>query len=37
MQQLGMTYAITYFPEAATDHSGVELFAAEVIPALVSA
>jgi alkanesulfonate monooxygenase SsuD/methylene tetrahydromethanopterin reductase-like flavin-dependent oxidoreductase (luciferase family) len=34
MQRLGMTYAITYFAEAATDRSGVELFANEVIPAL---
>ncbi|MFN8079425.1 MAG: LLM class F420-dependent oxidoreductase [Kineosporiaceae bacterium] len=30
----GMTYAITYFQEAAHDTSGIELFAAEVIPAL---
>ena len=36
MEQLGMTYAITYFSEAATDHSGVELFATEVIPALAA-
>jgi F420-dependent oxidoreductase-like protein len=34
LEGLGMTYAITYFPEAATDSSGIELFAAEVIPAL---
>jgi len=34
MEQLGMTYAITYFSEAATDRSGIELFAAEVISAL---
>ncbi|GLY28480.1 LLM class F420-dependent oxidoreductase [Kineosporia sp. NBRC 101731] len=34
MKQLGMTYAITYFPEAATDFSGVELFQKEVVPAL---
>jgi F420-dependent oxidoreductase-like protein len=34
MQKLGMTYAITYFAEAATDSSGIELFATEVIPAL---
>ncbi len=30
----GMTYAITYFQEAAWDPSGIELFAREVIPAL---
>ncbi|MFT4287260.1 LLM class F420-dependent oxidoreductase [Nocardioides sp.] len=30
----GMAYAITYFPEAAYDRSGIELFAREVIPAL---
>lgn len=30
----GMTYAIVYFPEAAYDTSGLELFAREVIPAL---
>jgi hypothetical protein len=29
-----MTYAITYFAEAAYDRSGVELFESEVIPAL---
>jgi F420-dependent oxidoreductase-like protein len=34
MQDLGMTYAITYFAEAATDDSGVRLFAEEVVPAL---
>ncbi len=34
LEALGMTYAITYFAEAATDRSGIELFAAEVIPAL---
>jgi F420-dependent oxidoreductase-like protein len=33
-EQLGMTYAITYFGEAATDRSGIELFANEVVPAL---
>jgi F420-dependent oxidoreductase-like protein len=33
-RDLGMGYAILYFPEAAYDHSGVELFAKEVIPAL---
>lgn len=30
----GMTYPILYFPEAATDTSGIELFEQEVIPAL---
>ena len=30
----GMDYAITYFPEAAYDRSGLELFAREVVPAL---
>jgi F420-dependent oxidoreductase-like protein len=30
----GMAYAITYFPEAAYDTSGLELFAAEVAPAV---
>ena len=34
MQALGMTYAITYFPEAAYDTSGLELFEREVVPAL---
>jgi F420-dependent oxidoreductase-like protein len=34
LERLGMTYAITYFAEAAADRSGVELFASEVIPAL---
>ncbi len=34
LQQAGMTYAITYFAEAAYDTSGIDLFAAEVIPAL---
>jgi F420-dependent oxidoreductase-like protein len=34
MQGLGMTYAITYFADAAYDRSGIELFAREVIPAL---
>jgi F420-dependent oxidoreductase-like protein len=31
---LGMTYAITYFADAAYDRSSIDLFAAEVIPAL---
>ena len=30
----GMTYAICYFAEAATDTSGIELFEREVVPAL---
>lgn len=34
LQAVGMTYAITYFPEAAYDRSGIELFTEEVIPAL---
>ncbi|PRY55881.1 F420-dependent oxidoreductase-like protein [Knoellia remsis] len=34
LQDAGMTYAITYFVEAAYDLSGVELFEREVIPAL---
>jgi alkanesulfonate monooxygenase SsuD/methylene tetrahydromethanopterin reductase-like flavin-dependent oxidoreductase (luciferase family) len=35
MQALGMTYAITYFAEAAYDTSGIELFEREVMPALL--
>jgi alkanesulfonate monooxygenase SsuD/methylene tetrahydromethanopterin reductase-like flavin-dependent oxidoreductase (luciferase family) len=34
MQSRGMTYGIFYFPEAAYDTSGIELFEREVIPAL---
>ncbi|MCW2805903.1 MAG: hypothetical protein QOF52_2431 [Propionibacteriaceae bacterium] len=34
LRELGMTYAITYFAEAAYDRSGIELFESEVIPAL---
>lgn len=34
MRDLGMTYGIFYFPEAAYDTSGIELFESEVIPAL---
>jgi F420-dependent oxidoreductase-like protein len=34
MQRLGMTYAITYFPDAAYDRSGIELFRDQVIPAV---
>jgi alkanesulfonate monooxygenase SsuD/methylene tetrahydromethanopterin reductase-like flavin-dependent oxidoreductase (luciferase family) len=35
LQDLGMTYAITYFVEAAYDMSGVELFEREIMPAFV--
>jgi F420-dependent oxidoreductase-like protein len=34
LEALGMTYAITYFAEAAYDTSGIELFEREVMPAL---
>lgn len=34
LKEKGLAYAITYFPEAAYDTSGMELFAREVIPAL---
>ncbi|MCE3556020.1 LLM class F420-dependent oxidoreductase [Pseudonocardia sp. RS11V-5] len=34
MQERGMTYGIFYFPEAAYDRSGIELFEREVIPNL---
>jgi F420-dependent oxidoreductase-like protein len=34
LQDLGMTYAITYFPDAAYDRSSIELFTEQVIPAL---
>ncbi len=34
LEQAGMTYAITYFTEAAYDASGIELFESQVIPAL---
>ena len=34
LRELGMTYAITYFAEAAYDRSGIELFESEVIPEL---
>src|SRR5665647_115071 len=34
LRGLGMTYAITYFAEAAYDTSGIELFEREVVPAL---
>ncbi|PXA71757.1 LLM class F420-dependent oxidoreductase [Cryobacterium arcticum] len=34
MKELGLGYAIHYFPEAAYDRSGMELFEREVLPAL---
>ena len=34
MQELGLGYSIHYFPEAAYDRSGLELFEREVVPAL---
>ena len=34
MRELGCEYAILYFPEAAYDRTGLELFEREVIPAL---
>ncbi|HVV17811.1 MAG TPA: LLM class F420-dependent oxidoreductase [Pseudonocardiaceae bacterium] len=34
MRDLGMGYAITYFPEAAYDRSGIDLFVERVIPEL---
>ncbi|MEJ1087830.1 hypothetical protein WDU99_05820 [Microbacterium sp. Mu-80] len=34
MRERGLGYAINYFPEAAYDRSGIELFQREVIPAL---
>ncbi|EUA30252.1 luciferase family domain protein [Mycobacterium xenopi 4042] len=34
LRELGCRYVICYFPEAAYDRSGVELFEREVIPAL---
>jgi F420-dependent oxidoreductase-like protein len=34
MRELGCEYAILYFPEAAYDRSGIEMFEREVIPAL---
>ncbi|RIJ78220.1 LLM class F420-dependent oxidoreductase [Nakamurella silvestris] len=34
LKAAGMTYAITYFAEAAYDTSGIEMFEKEVIPAL---
>jgi len=35
IRDLGCEYAICYFPEAAYDRSGIELFEREVIPALI--
>lgn len=35
MRDLGCEYAIMYFPEAAYDRSGIELFEQKVIPALI--
>ncbi|MCI4674608.1 LLM class F420-dependent oxidoreductase [Candidatus Mycolicibacterium alkanivorans] len=35
MRELGCEYAICYFPEAAYDRSGIELFERDVIPALL--
>ncbi len=34
LRELGCGYVICYFPEAAYDRSGIELFEREVIPAL---
>jgi len=34
LEAIGMTYAITYFAEAAYDTSGIDLFTKEVVPAL---
>lgn len=34
LQDAGMTYAVTYFAEAAYDRSGIELFEREVVPNL---
>ncbi|GAB3751462.1 LLM class F420-dependent oxidoreductase [Yimella radicis] len=36
LQDAGMTYAVTYFAEAAYDTSGIDLFEREVIPALAA-
>ena len=35
IRDLGCEFAICYFPEAAYDRSGIELFEREVIPALI--
>lgn len=34
LKEQGMSYGIFYFPEAAYDTSGIELFENEVLPAL---
>ena len=34
LKKQGMTYSVLYFPEAAYDRSGIELFEREVVPAL---
>jgi hypothetical protein len=34
LRDLGCEYVICYFPEAAYDRSGIELFERQVIPAL---
>jgi F420-dependent oxidoreductase-like protein len=34
MRDQGLAYTITYFPEAAYDQSGIELFVKQVVPAL---
>jgi len=36
LKAIGMTYAITYFPNSAENHAPINLFANEVIPALAS-
>lgn len=36
MTDLGLRYTITYFPEAAYDRSGLELFARAVVPELIA-
>src|SRR3954447_6821425 len=36
LEAAGMTYGIFYFPEAAYDRSGIELFEREVVPALAA-
>jgi hypothetical protein len=37
LRELGCEYAILYFPEAAYDRSGIELFEREVMPAVGAA
>jgi len=36
MAALGLGYAILYFPVAAHDHGGLDLFAEQVAPALAT-